>query len=433
MMLDTILELLKEAGADAYEVTDRETEGWEFYFIRHKLDQNRVRKTRHTTVRVFRRLDEGQRIGSASDEIPPTASREEAKALIDSLLKRASYVPNPYYELHPPREAEGGTESTLPDIAQIAGDFLDTFRAIPETETEYLNSYEIFANVETTRFLNSRGVDVTDRGARSVLEVVVNAKKEEHEIELYRLSSCGTCDREELTRQILAAMQTGRDRLRARPMPVLGRCPVVFSTREACELFRFFTDRMGVDYKKKGYTDFETGKPILNGCMEQPITVEVLRELPNSSENRRYDAEGAPIRDTFEIRDGIAEEFLGNRQFSAYLGLDSSFIPGNYRISGGRFSEEELREGDFLEAVEFSDFQTDSLSGNIAGEIRLAYWHHGGEVTPVYGGSISGTMLSLAKTMKMSKHLRQYDCMEIPAVVRLEDVDITGIEEMAEA
>jgi PmbA protein len=433
MMLDTILELLKESEADAYEVTDRVTEGWEFYFIRHQLDQNRIRKTRHTTVRVFRNLKEGQMIGNASDEIPPTASRKEAKELIDSLIKRASYVPNPWYELNPPRQAEGEPESELPDITQIAGDFLDTFSAIPETETEYLNSYEIFANVVTTRFINSRGVDVTGRGARSTIEVVVNAKKESHEIELYRIYDCGKCDREELTRQILETMQTGRDRLRARPMPKLGRSPVVFSTREACELFSFFTNRMSVDYKKKGYTDFETGKPILDGCMEQPITVEVLRELPNSSENKYYDAEGAPIRDTFEIRDGIAEEFLGNRQFSAYLGLESSFIPGNFRISGGSFSEEALREGDFLEAVEFSDFQTDPLSGNIAGEIRLAYWHHGGEVTPVYGGSISGTMLSLAKTMKMSENLRQYDCMEIPAVVRLEDVDITGIEEITEA
>ena len=76
--------------------------------------------------------------------------------------------------------------------------------------------------------------------------------------------------------------------------------------------------------------------------------------------------------------------------------------------------------------MEFSDFQTDALSGNLAGEVRLAYWHHDGEVIPVTGGSISATMMEAAKTMKMSRNLKQYDNMEIPAVIRLEDVSVTG-------
>ena len=37
MMLDTILRLVKASGADAWEVTESVTEGWEFYFIKHKI------------------------------------------------------------------------------------------------------------------------------------------------------------------------------------------------------------------------------------------------------------------------------------------------------------------------------------------------------------------------------------------------------------
>ena len=38
--LDTLLNVLKTSGADAWEVTDQEEKGWEFYFIRHSLDQH---------------------------------------------------------------------------------------------------------------------------------------------------------------------------------------------------------------------------------------------------------------------------------------------------------------------------------------------------------------------------------------------------------
>ena len=41
-MLDTIVSLMKESGVYAWEISDVKTTGWEFYFIRHALDQNRA-------------------------------------------------------------------------------------------------------------------------------------------------------------------------------------------------------------------------------------------------------------------------------------------------------------------------------------------------------------------------------------------------------
>ena len=431
MMLDQIIRLLGESEADAWEVTETRTEGWDLYFIRHDLDQNRIRNTVHTTVRVFRCSGDRSMIGSASEELPPTASEEEARELIRLLCERASYVRNPYYELCGPsgdsRTGSEGSDGKQPETGEIAAQFLDVFRSVRETEDTFLNSYEIFVDMKTVRFLNSNGVDVTDTRPQSMLEVVSNARDGKREIELYRIYHSGSADREELARAVEETLRVGRDRLLAVPMPKLGTVPVVFSTSEIREICSFFINRMSASYKKQGYSDWETGKPIMDGSMETGITVEALRELPNSSGNRDFDPEGAPVRDVVQIRDGVAECFLGNRQFSCYLGLEDSFIPGNFRVSGGTYTEDELRTGDFLEAVEFSDFQADALSGDIAGEIRLAYWHHGGTVTPVTGGSISGSLIELAPSMKMSAGLRQYDSMVVPAVVRLENVSVTGI------
>ena len=430
MMLDTILRLVKASGADAWEVTESVTEGWEFYFIKHRLDQNRAKKTTHTTVRLFRTLSDGKGIGSASEEIPPTETEEETEKRIRELMKRASYAENPYYTLRKKDGRTQGAIAELPDVEKMAGDFLETMREIPENEVTDLNSYEIFADVSRIRFLNSEGIDLTYVRPSSMLEVVVNARNKEHEIELYRIYRSGGCDRDSIRKALAETMQFGRDRLEAVPMPKLVSSPVVFSTEETREIGSFFINRMLASYKVRGYSDWEIGKPVFDGRMETPVTVEALKELPNSSGNAAYDAEGAPVRDAVLIDRGVPKQFVGDRQFSCYLGLEDSFIPGNFRISGGLCDAGELRTGDFLEAVEFSDFQVDPLSGNLGGEIRLAYWHHDGIVTPVTGGSISGSMLSLAPAMKMSKELRQYNNMELPAVIRLEQVSVTGITQI---
>ena len=84
-MLHQIIDVLKSSPAAAWEVTETITEGWEFYFIRHALDQNRVKNLEQYTVKVYHRSEDGQFLGSAAGEIPPTAEeaeirREEAAA-----------------------------------------------------------------------------------------------------------------------------------------------------------------------------------------------------------------------------------------------------------------------------------------------------------------------------------------------------------------
>ena len=91
-MLETIVKLLKESGVHAWELNDVKTEGWEFYFIRHELDQNRVKKVEHITLKVYQLIDDGQAMGSASAELARTATDDEARRLIEELAYRATLV-----------------------------------------------------------------------------------------------------------------------------------------------------------------------------------------------------------------------------------------------------------------------------------------------------------------------------------------------------
>ena len=428
-MLNTIISLLKKSGVHAWEVANTKTQDWEFYFIRHELDQNRVKQVEHINVRVYQLIEDGKFMGSASAEIAPTATESEAQALIDDLAYRATLVKNLPYTLQPVAEAhQARREQAKVDVPRIARDFIETMTRLPETATEDVNSYEIFVNKITRRFITSAGIDVEETYPSGMIEVVVNARKGGHEIELYRIYRSGTCDAEGLKKDLSRTMQYGKDRLRTIPTPALGKADVLFTTSDACNIYEYFVKRTDAQMAYRKMSDWQIGTPIAEDIRGDRVTVTALRELENSSCNQAFDGEGAPIRDTVLLRDSVPQRYLGNRMFSFYLGLEDSFIPSNIAVEGGSHTEAELRNGRYLEVVEFSDFQVDEMTGDIFGEIRLAYWHDGDQVTPVSGGSLSGSMLDFVKEMYLSQETVQYNNLRIPALTLLKNVTVTGIQ-----
>ncbi len=426
-MIDNLINILKASGADAFEVTDTVTLAYEFYFIKHRLDQNRVRDVEHINVNVYKKLDDGKILGSASGEIYPTLSEEEIRDEIDKLLSRAENVKNPFYELNKPSDYEGKEAENI-DVSQIAENFVSAMKEIPESETEYINSYEIFVEKNKRRFINSEGIDITFEYPSSMVEVVVNAKEKEHEIELYRMYHAGTCDKENLKKDITEVLQYGKDKLIAVPTPKLNKAAVVFPTSDAVSIYRWFADKCSAGFVYNRYSDWEIGKDIAPKAKGDKISLRAVKNLPNSSKNFDVDEEGAMIRDMEIIDSNIPKTFYGARKYRYYLGIEDSFAAYNFEVSGGSKTADEIRSGQYLEVVEFSDFEVDSISGDIAGEIRLGYYHDGDKVTPVSGGSISGCMLNFVNDMYMSVGKRQYDRFLIPALTRLENVSVTGIE-----
>ena len=428
-MLNKVKEKLASLGCTIWELTETERHGWEFYFVRHKLDQNRVVMVSSLDVKLYQPIEDGKFLGSASASLSPTASDEEIDKTLRDLKYQASLVKNPAYTLADKPITIPDKVETV-DVEAIAGSFIRAMQAIPETEGEDVNSYEIFVNEMRRHTLNSNGVEYTCVYPSSMIEVVVNARRDGHEIELYRNFTSGTCDEAKLASDIADALRFGRDRLSAVPTPKLGSGAVLFSTQDSQEIYEYFLMRTNASMKVRGISDFEIGKPVCASFTGDRVSMEILPELPNSSKNFPVDREGNVVSQRFLIRGGVCESFWGDRQFSQYLGLTESSLVSNVRVSGGEKTEKELREGDYLEVVEFSDFQVDPMGGDIAGEIRLGYLHRGGKVTVVTGGSVSGSMTEAAGSMRFSKETKQYDSVLIPSVTKLEGLRITGIAEL---
>lgn len=423
-MLDRIQEQIKALGCSIWELREENTRGWEFYFIRHALDQNRITQVRKVLVTLYRPLEEGL-LGSASGELSPTASDEEIARTLADIYFQASLVKNPGYALNDKPVVSPPLKEL--DLAAIAGDFLSAMAAVEETPTEDVNSYEIFVKEITRHYRNSNGVEYTVRFPSSMIEVVVNARSGDHEIELYRCFRSGSCDAEKLRRDVEQALRCGKDRLVTEPTPQLSGIDVLFSTADALQIYEYFSDKTCADMIFRHLSDWTPGKVIAEDAVGDRITLKAVSSLENSSSDYPIDEEGATIRDRVLIRGGVAENNWGHRQFCQYLGARDSSLVRNFVVEGGARSEAEMRQGDYLEVVEYSSFQVDPMGGSIAGEIRLGYLHQNGRVRIVSGGSVTGQMAETIPSMAFSSETEQYDNFVIPRVTRLKNLKIAGV------
>ena len=263
--------------------------------------------------------------------------------------------------------------------------------------------------------------------------MVVNAREKSvadgrgREIELYRILTSGTCDGESLKETITQLFSFGRDRLKAEPTPKTKVDTVILSTQDATELYNYFLMQMNASYKYRKISAYEKGVSIAVDRTGDKINLKALSSLKNSGADFPVDEEGAEIKERYLIENDIPKSFWGSRQFMSYLGEEESGIVRNVSVDGGSSSKEELRSGDYIEVVEFSDFQVDPMSGDIVGEIRLGYLHEGGTVKIVTGGSISGSIVDVLPSLKFSSETKQYDTMVIPEVTRMEGMRITGV------
>ena len=423
-MFTRIQEKIKALGCSIWELTEVTTRGWEFYFIRHELDQNRATDVKAYNVTLYRPLEKGF-LGSASGEISPSASDEDVEKILSDIYFQASLVRNPAFQLNDkPLKPFAQKEF---DTADIARHFITAMSNVQETETEDINSYEIFVKENIVHFLNSNGVEYTIRYPSSMIEVIVNARSGGHEIELYRCFRSGTCDETKLISDISKALQYAKDRLITEPTPKVSDVDVVFSTDDAVQIYKYFASKTSADMIYSKLSDWTCGKEIAENPTGDRITLRAVSSLENSSYDCPVDEEGAAAEDCTLIRDGVVEKIWGHRRFCQYLGIQDSFVVQNFVVDGGRKKEAEIRSGDYLEVVEYSSFQVSTMGGDVAGEIRLGYLHQNGTVRIVSGGSVSGQMADAIPTMEYSSETEQYNNCVIPRVTRLKNLKITGI------
>ena len=431
-MIKKILSALKKSGVELYQITETKQEKAELYFIRKSLDMQRMGDIRQAEVVVYKEFWEGDMhmMGSAAVQVQDSYTEEMMAELFRDALYAAGFVKNKYYELYvgkdDAQEETSGTDCCPADITladksltEIAQSFAEALFAEDQETDVFLNSAEIFALKTTCHIINSNGVDVSYCKSRVQGEFVVQCT-EGQDVETYQHFAYVNCDTKPLRNKVRETLRMTRDRAKAVSAPPAGEYRVILSGPYVREIFDYYVDRSAASMIYMKYSTFQIGSNVQGKTSEKDnIHLTLKATVP-------YSAEGIPMKDRELIRDGNLLMIHGNNRFAYYLNLEPTGNYESYKVPSGNVALEDMRQGTYLEVVNFSDFQMDSFSGHFGGEIRLAYLCDGEKRIPVTGGSINGNILEAQKSLVFSSQIQTEESFEGPLAVCMEKIQVAG-------
>lgn len=434
-MIEKILSALKKSGVELYQITETKQEKAELYFIRKSLDMQRMGDIRQAEVVVYKEFEEnGKRMmGSATVQVQDSYTEEMMEELFRNTLYAAGFVKNKYYELYAgKKDAQGETsedsdfqaDKTLASksLTEIAQSFTEALFA-DDTETDvFLNSAELFVLKTTCHIINSRGIDVSYCKSRVQGEFVVQCT-EGQDVETYQHFAYVNSDTEPLRNKVKETLQITRDRAKAVSAPPAGEYRVILSGPYLRDIYEYYVDRSASSMIYQKYSTFQIGCNVQGDtAVKDSINLTLKATVP-------YSAEGIPMKDRELVHDGKLMMIHGGNRFAYYLNLEPTGNYESYKAPAGNVTLDEMRQGKYLEVVNFSDFQMDSFSGHFGGEIRLAYLCDGEKRIPVTGGSINGNILEAQKSLVFSSQMQTEETFEGPLAVCMEKIQVAGSTE----
>jgi len=427
-MLERLVKLLNEAEVSDYRIVETTTVSHQAYFVKQALDQHRISNVTHMTLEVNMDSEvNGQKFrGKASREIYQGESDEQLKADIENLKFNALLAKNPYYEIV--KDEKYYEEKKDYNLTAVFENVVKAMQNVKNTETEKVNSYEIFVNEYYYHIVNSQGVDITFNTMDEEIEIVINSIDGDHEIELYHNEKFADKPIEEITAGIQKIFEYAKDRTQAKPTRKMMGVTVLMSGEDNRSFFRYFLAKTNTQSVFFGNSQVKIG----DNCQESEdcdkITLKLVSHLPHSSRNMPYSKEGSKALDLTVVENGIYQNYWGDQTTAYYLGLEKASPANNYVVEPGSRTVAEMKQGSYLEIIQFSSFIMDPVSGDFGGEIRLGYYHDGQTVTPVTGGSITCNMNSALKHIYLSQETRQLDNCIVPCTIQLFDVNVAGEE-----
>ncbi len=434
-MIEKILSALKKSGVELYQITETKQEKAELYFIRKSLDMQRMGDIRQAEVVVYKEFEEnGKRMmGSATVQVQDSYTEEMMEELFRNTLYAAGFVKNKYYELYAGKkdaqeetseDSDFQADKTLADksLSEIAQSFTEALFA-DDTETNvFLNSAELFVLKTTCHIINSKGVDVSYRKSRVQGEFVVQCT-EGQDVETYQHFAYVNSDTEPLRNKVKETLRMTRDRAKAVSAPPAGEYRVILSGPYLRDIYEYYVVRSASSMIYQKYSTFQIGCNVQGETAEKDsINLTLKATVP-------YSAEGIPMKDRELVHDGKLLMIHGGNRFAYYLNLEPTGNYESYKAPAGNVTLDEMRQGKYLEVVNFSDFQMDSFSGHFGGEIRLAYLCDGEKRIPVTGGSINGNILEAQKSLIFSSQMQTEETFEGPLAVCMEQIQVAGSTE----
>ena len=422
-----LVEILNKSNLADYQIVQKETVSHQAFFIKQQLDQHRISSVTHTKLTIYVDSQDKSKRGSATKEIYPNETDEEIRKDIESMKFDASLAMNKYYPLVEDQHYFEEKEDF--DLVKSLENVVKAVQSIEDTETEKINSYEIFVDEERYHIYNSKDVDVTFNKTSEMVEIVINSLSKEHEVEVYHMIEAGADQTSEAIRQeILEVFKKASDRSKAVPAKKMSKAHVLISGSDLKEFFDYFRAKINAQMIYGGMSQNKVGDVIQNGEDCDKITLKAVKEMNYSNTNLPYSLEGVKASNFTILDNGKYVNNVGSARFAYYLGLNDVKYASNFTVEPGSKSIEEMKKDPYLEIAQFSSFQVDTVTGDFGGEFRLAYYYDGNSVTPVTAGSVTINMNDVLDHIYLSKESKQYNDCIIPEAIELFDIEVAGQE-----
>jgi predicted Zn-dependent protease len=357
---------------------------------------------------------------------------DNIEAAIDMAALIARQVHNPPYSYPGPQETPQVALADPAVGADLAGALEQVFdrlrRAVAAQAGVRLTAAEGFSQQEQVRFANSLGIDCEQAATRIDVEFVLNSQKDGRQAEAFcELTRRRMADLD-LEAEVERSARQARELLDARP-PQDYAGPVVLQGQALAEFLsgNVLRTLSSAQAKFGKYTPWEPGKPVLRGEVKgDPLTVWANRRLPFGTHAGRFDEEGLPGQRLLLIENGRLANYWAQKRHADYLSLPVTGSYGDVELPPGVTPAAGLLSGAYIEIVQFSQFDADSITGEFASEIRFGYRVQDGQRTPLRGGMLVGGMLEALANVRWSAETGFFGSYQGPVAARFEDLRISA-------
>lgn len=393
----------------------------ELFFIRDRLDMNRLSESCEYFLRIFVDSEDGTVRGESDVTLSASDSRGEIEERIQSGILAASYVENPYYPL-PVGEGEHTFEDDYSEIEDLKNRYEELIEALfhRDLEDAKVNSCEIFAVEGSDRVVTSQGTDIRYPVGKFTFELITDASIEEN-CEIFRPYTLKTMDIERIAEIVTNQLEETRARSIAKRGKTQKNCTVIISGREVEEFFRFYLAQAQDAAIFRKQSRAVLGERFGKG----DLTIRMRPDLPFSTVSRLCDDSGKLLKSYLLFEHGYVRNLTSTLRYSLYLGVEYMGAVRGFEVSPGDVSYSDIIKEDHIEILAFSAFLMDPVTGDFGGEFRLARKVEEGKVTYLTGGSLSHTVFDVQEMMSFTKEMAEYNGCYAPKAIILRNVTIT--------
>ncbi len=406
-MIDTIIQILKQKDIAGWILKQEQTKSEELFFVKDKLDQNRLCETNEYHVTVYVDFEEdGERYkGNAEALISAGDSPAEIEARLDQVIRSARFVKNRWYPLATNASQEVEKSEEVSNIAILKSQYDALHEAI---FTDYgtkskVNSVEIFAVDGTIRLVTSTGTDVTFPSNRFMFELVTDCPGNEESVEIFNDYTFGILDIDQIRSIVQEQLRNTEARGIAVKAPKLDNINIILRGAAVEELLQCYITQATDEAVYNRYSRAKRGERFNAPDALQSLNIRMEPNLTHAVSKAPLDRDGVILHPYTLYNDSVVENFRTTQQISSYMGEKNIGCPTPFVVEGSDTSYDDFLKEDYLEIVVFSSFISSPVEGDFGGEYRLAKLVQNGKATYITGGSISENLFEAQNRFIFSK------------------------------